>query len=93
MGMTYARGMLPLQWLGLPGPNHLSRITVRLRIALLILATVTAVVWLASMQQARAIMQSYNQLDQAALPILDRSEGIQAGLVQLAALVSRIDRI
>lgn len=93
MGLAYARRMLPLHKLGFPGSKSLSRITVRLRIALLILATATAVVWLVSMQQARAIMESYNQLDQTALPILERSEGIQAGLVQLAALVTRIDGV
>ncbi|WP_160168860.1 sensor histidine kinase [Sulfitobacter mediterraneus] len=93
MGLAYARGMLFLNWLRLPGRDSLSRITVRLRIALLILAAATAVVWLVSMQQARAIMQSYNQLDQTALPILERSGGIQVGLVQLDALMNRIDRI
>ncbi len=93
MGLAYARGMLFLNWLRLPGRDSLSRITVRLRIALLILAAATAVVWLVSMQQARAIMQSYNQLDRTALPILERSGGIQVGLVQLDALMNRIDRI
>ena len=93
MGLAYAREMLFLNWLRLSGRDSLSRITVRLRIALLILAAATAVVWLVSMQQARAIMQSYNQLDQTAMPILERSGGIQVELVQLDALMNRIDRI
>ena len=93
MGMAYVDLMLPLHWLGLPGSNPFSRITVRLRIALLILAIATAVVWLVSMQQARAIMRSYDQLDQAALPILEQSESVQVGLVQLTALVNEISHI
>ncbi|MFT6675405.1 MAG: signal transduction histidine kinase [Sulfitobacter sp.] len=69
------------------------RITTRLRLALVLVAVTTGVLWLVSVHQARKIMKTYDQLSEIALPMLRQAEQMQQGLTSLTTVVGQINTL